>query len=151
MTDSPPSLRIMHSLRYDFSRPVSNLSLCVRLRPRETGPWSCPFSQLQVRPDTDRVNEFRDDFGNHVNRLELVGPFQKLELTQVSRLEMRGAVAPTSTCSPGNTADTVWEELRQQWDPLAQSSTTIPATGRMADFSRPCFSAGRSIAECLDP
>jgi transglutaminase-like putative cysteine protease len=75
---------IVHTTTYDYS---DNAEVCynlVRLRPRNLATQRCREMELRIDPPPDRIHEYDDYFGNHVQSFAVYQPHQRLSITAVS-------------------------------------------------------------------
>ncbi len=57
---------IQHTTAYTYLEPVSLCHNIARLMPRDTIGQICKNTSIQITPEPDRINEYRDFFGNKV-------------------------------------------------------------------------------------
>lgn len=80
-------LRVTHTTRYTYDRPIERSSHKLRLCPMNDWDQRVLAHTLTVHPEAPTV-EYEDVFGNWVTQLELVEPYTELTLSADSVVEL---------------------------------------------------------------
>jgi transglutaminase-like putative cysteine protease len=86
-------LRITHSTRFDYERPIAETVMELRLQPPSTAAQRLLDFELEVRP-AGPVSSYVDGFGNTVHHLERIEAHTSIEVVAQMRVECTGAVEP---------------------------------------------------------
>jgi len=83
-------LRIRHSTIYQYDRSVSKSNHRLHLRPVHDWKQTVQSYSLSINPfpDTGKVTEFEDVFGNFASRFEISSPYSELSITAESEIEV---------------------------------------------------------------
>ena len=76
-------LRVKHTTRYAYDRPIARSTHRVHLRPVDDWKQTCVAYQLKVSPRVQEV-EYEDVFGNWTTRFEIEKPYKQLTITSES-------------------------------------------------------------------
>lgn len=87
MSTSIRRLRIRHTTRYAYNRPIERSTHRLHLRPIDDWKQTVVAHQIKVSPRVQEV-EFEDVFGNWTTRFELNKPFKQLSITAESVVEV---------------------------------------------------------------
>ena len=79
-------LEIVHSTHYQYSGPIAESVMEVRLRPMDGGGQRCLTFALELTSGI-KAREYVDGYGNHVHYFNLVKPHTKLTITSRSTVE----------------------------------------------------------------
>jgi len=97
--------RIRHLTRFQYSQPVTESLVEVRMHPRTEGRQRCLDYQLAVTPKAP-IHQYRDFLGNNVHHFSLPAAHRQLQLAAESVVEMTGwTELPASLGTDG------WKEL----------------------------------------
>jgi transglutaminase-like putative cysteine protease len=146
--------RVSHQTLYSYANEVVSSHNVAHLlpRPRET-QTSCGL-QLRIEPTPDSVCWHRDYFGNDVVFFALQAPHREL------MIHTEGEVVVDPPPIFDATRSRPWEEVvetvRRERTPVALEafeyvfdSPFVAASDALADYARPSFPPGRSLAEAL--
>jgi len=97
--------RIRHLTRFQYSSPVTESIMEVRMLPRTEGAQSCLSFDLSVTPRT-QVQSYRDYLGNTIHHFSIPGAHKQLQIVAESLMEVKPP-APL----PHSLAPSAWEEL----------------------------------------
>ncbi len=87
MSRSIRRLRIKHTTRYTYDRPIARSTHRVHLRPVDDWKQTVVAFQLKVSPRVQEV-EYEDVFGNWTTRFEIAKPYKQLTITAESVVEL---------------------------------------------------------------
>jgi len=108
---------IRHLTRFDYSAPVSEAVMAVRMRPRTEGSQRCFQFKLDVTPRA-RIFQYRDYLGNTIHHFNVPARHLRLGVLTESLVEVDDTVELPAVLAPG-----AWEEI----DAMA-------ATGEFIEF-----------------
>lgn len=80
-------LRLTHTTRYRYDRPVALSKHTVHLRPIDDWKQRVLDYSLEITPDVPQL-EFEDVFGNWVTRFELRQPYEELSIRAISLVRL---------------------------------------------------------------
>src|SRR5258708_35123288 len=126
---------IRHITRFQYSAPVSESYMEVRMRPRSESNQRCLKFDLQVTPRS-KVGSYRDHMGNTVHYFDLPGHHTKLTLAGMAIVEVDDC-APLPDSFPMS----AWEEvdeiynLAEPWD-LQHPSQFSKFTDKLVELAR---------------
>lgn len=118
---------IQHHTKFQYSEPVSETIMEVRLCPRTEWTQHCMSFEIEVTPRV-RVFEYRDHLGNTVHHFNVPNRHSDLAITTNSLVE----VQPFLTW-PDSVAPSAWEEIDQivarddYWEMLMPSHYAQPS------------------------
>ena len=136
--------RVVHTTHFSYSHPVPLCQNELHLTPRDTARQSCREHRLDVQPAPQRIDNYRDYFGNHVNFFTISEGHRELSVTAEGRI----SVTPASYIPPEDTPP--WEAVRDAAR-AADSAETLSArefafesphvTGepQLESYARPSF------------
>lgn len=118
-------LEVRHVTRYQYSGPISETHMEVRLQPSEEMGQRLTAFELAVQPESP-IREYRDGFGNNVHYFDHLPEHEVVEVTSLSRVETQ--VSARSG-----------DDGEQPYDFLLFRSPVVEARGitRLADRHRP--------------
>ena len=130
---------IEHSTRFEYTAPITETVMELRLRPLDGLGQRCLDFQLQVSPRT-RIGSFHDGYGNEVHYFNLLRAHQRVRVTSRSLVE-RGDLAVD-----GAADDLVLDFLR-----FRSPVNDIPGVRELARRHAPAdLSSAASVEEALD-
>ncbi|MDT8443321.1 MAG: transglutaminase family protein [Desulfuromonadales bacterium] len=151
------NFRLTHTTQYSYSEPVG---LCRNegcLLPRETLQQHCLSSELQIEPAPDELRERLDGFGNRVSHFAIQHAHKILKVMAISEVSVSPDPEPLALAHL-----VPWESVRNQLNgerppksllafPFLYDSLLLKRSQPLAEYARPSFPAGRSLAEaCTD-
>jgi transglutaminase-like putative cysteine protease len=149
---------IRHATEYEYGGDVAHSHHLLHLKPREFAFQRCLKHSLNLDPQPSSAREDVDAFGNGIARLEYDRAHDRLLVTAEMTVEIlpRGAQSLESA-EP-------WNALRSRLSyhaaPMAAAdleacrfrmrSSHVPLKLAFEDYSRDCFTEGRSLAEACN-
>lgn len=127
---------VRHVTRFNYSRPVRETLMELRMQPRSEDRQICLAFELTLEPFA-QVQSFRDYQGNVVHHFDIPRPIQELTITALSRVQMQEPDAPPSAVSPA-----AWEEIDryledgEHFDFLAQTPRTRCSSDGLESLAR---------------
>src|SRR5690349_3851297 len=79
-------LEIMHSTHYQYSAPIAESAMEVRLQPMDGAGQRCIHFALEISSGV-KARTYIDGYGNHVHYFNLVKPHTRLSITSRSTVE----------------------------------------------------------------
>lgn len=144
--------RIVHSTRYDYSRPVVLAHSEARVRPRSTAAQLCAACTIDVDPLPAVRAEHGDAFGNTVLYFAVQDPHQSLAVTASSEVEVLAAVAPPSS-PPWEDAVRLLHESASAETRLARQfaldSPGAAGSPALRAYAAPSLPPGRPLLEAV--
>jgi transglutaminase-like putative cysteine protease len=132
-------LKVTHITRYQYSEPISETHMEMRLRPSEEMAQRLASFELEVAPET-AVREHVDGFGNHVHYFDFLPEHDMVELISRSEVETGVRARPAAN---GNRPD----DLLLFRPPVVDG----PGVRRLAERHRPRdLSSAAAVEEALD-
>ena len=77
---------IIHETRFEYSAPISETVMELRLRPQDGGGQRCLDFHLEVEPRAG-IRGYRDGYGNQVHYFNLLRDHPRLRVTSRSLVE----------------------------------------------------------------
>jgi len=120
--------RIRHLTKFNYSAPVSESLMEIRMHPRMEAQQRCLDFQLTITPKA-QVHGYRDFLGNSIHHFGVPGTHRQLQITSESVVEMKPAPEV-----PGYLAPDAWKELDEAieagdyWGELLPSHFCGPTT-----------------------
>jgi transglutaminase-like putative cysteine protease len=147
---------IQHTTAYTYLEPVSLCHNIARLVPRDTIGQICKNTSIQITPEPDRINEYRDFFGNKVIYFSIEKEHFELTVQVTSEVERE---------IPGQIKLHVYpriglEDVRQELSKLKEDAADInqylfetPMTAwneEVLNYALQSFKTGKSVFEATE-
>jgi transglutaminase-like putative cysteine protease len=118
--------RIRHLTRFQYSGPVTESLMEIRMMPRTEGAQSCLSFDLTVTPRT-QIQAYRDYLGNTVHHFSIPGAHKQLQIVAESLMEVKEP-PPLPHFLPTSAWDELDHSTRSDdfWEMLIPSSFTRP-------------------------
>ena len=144
--------QITHRTEYRYAEPVGISHQALRLRPLNTTEQRCLLFNLQVEPEADIANPWRDDFGNWVHFCNVRSPCDRLLIESRSSVRVKPPATLELCGSPA------WESVRDQLladlsgdvlsaVPFCFRSPFVPLVPELEIYARKSFDPGRPLLE----
>ena len=131
---------IEHSTRFEYTAPITETMMELRLRPLDGAGQRCLDFQLEVSPRT-KVGSFHDGYGNEVHYFNLLRAHQRVRVTSRSLVERSEPEAGGAT-----TDDLVLDFLR-----FRSPVNDVAGVRNLASRHTPADpSSGASVEQALD-
>jgi transglutaminase-like putative cysteine protease len=144
--------KISHTTTYEYTAPVPVCQNITHLVPRNNARQHCSYYRLLVKPLPTVINRCVDYFGNPEQEFSIHETHRSLQITAVSKVEVRPRPLPDPEQSPA------WETVRDQ---VAASRTPadldayqfcfdspqVHHVSELAGYARESFTPARPILE----
>lgn len=145
--------RTIHTTRYRYEHAVSQSISEARLTPRTFARQRANETRIVVDPGFATLETRVGYFGNVVTTISVLGAHDRFSVTATSLVET--GIAPPAELPAGP-----WEKIRDSVanpadaESLAASefiydSPYVPISSALAEYARPTFRSGRSLAESI--
>jgi transglutaminase-like putative cysteine protease len=144
---------IQHTTAYTYLEPVSLCHNIARLMPRDTSEQFCRNTTILITPQPDRVNEYKDFFGNKIIYFSIEKEHFELTVQVTSEVERKNSGQIRMRFHPGAGLEEVKQELAsQKQDPseIKQYVFETPMTAWNEDvlhYVLESFISGKSVFE----
>jgi len=125
---------IAHETRFEYTAPISETVMEMRLRPLDGAGQRCLEFHLEVEPRV-RLGSYRDGYGNQVHYFNLLRDHRRLRISSHSVVETGGGARPRRD-------DLVVDFLRYR-SPVVD----VPGVRKLAARHRPPAGAGPAAVE----
>ncbi len=133
--------QIVHRTRYGYGAPVARCRNEAHLRPRDTDRQRCLASELAVEPTPTSWNDGSDFYGNPLTSFVVEGPFEELNVTATSAVEVTEG-------SPPPVGGPTWDDVRTR---LADDLSRPTLDAREFCFESPLVSTSRAVRSYAEP
>jgi len=112
---------VRQTTTYSYASKVAFAHHVLRLTPTNRTRQRVHATALEIEPRPSERREAQDFFGNHLTRIELNEPHDRLVVTAIARVKVDAIEPPSPLATPA------WEELRTKAFAIADIGPTSPA------------------------